>query len=331
MSTMSTMELRVGVLGCADIALRRVLPAITAVPGMRTAVVGSRDLAKAQAATAVHGGTAVEGYAAVLESDVDAVYVPLPAALRPVWVGAALRAGKHVLAEKPVAPAAERTAELFALARAQGRTLMDNVMFVHHDQHTAVAKLVADGVIGRLRSFHATFAVPARPDGDIRLNPRLGGGALLDVGVYPVRAAVRFLGEDLTVEGAVAAGQAVDTSGSVLLRAPDDVAVHLTYGMDDAYCATYELRGTEGRIVVDRAFTPPADLEPEVTLHRRSGAERVRLPAMDQVAATVAAFADAARSGRVVDERQVLGQAAVLDAVRRRTALPTTLGQKGPK
>ena len=331
MNTMSTTELRIGVLGCADIALRRVLPAITAVPGVRTATVGSRDLARARAAIAVHGGTAVEGYAAVLESDVDAVYVPLPAALRPGWVEAALRAGKHVLAEKPVAPAFERTAELFELARAQGLTLMDNVMFVHHDQHTAVAELVADGAIGRLRSFHAAYAVPARPDGDIRLDPELGGGALLDVGVYPVRAAVRFLGEDLAVEGAVASGRPVDTAGSVLLRAPDDVAVHLTYGMDDAYCARYELRGTEGRIVVERAFTPPADLEPEVTLHRGAGAERVRLAAMDQVAATVAAFADAARCGRVVDERQVLGQAAVLEAVRRRTAFPHIPGQKGPK
>ncbi|MEV4872503.1 Gfo/Idh/MocA family protein [Streptomyces syringium] len=312
--------LRFGTLGCAGFARRRMLPAMAAGPGTEVAAVASRDAAKAAETAARFGGAAVHGYAELLErDDVDAVYVPLPPALHAEWTEQALLAGKHVLAEKPLTTDAARTGELFDLARDRGLVLMENVMFVHHSQHTVVARLVRDGAIGELRALHATFTVPRLPEGDIRYRRDLGGGALWDIGIYPVRAALHLLGDRLELIGAQltkGAGREVDTAGTALLTTPEGVAAQLTFGMDHSYRNTYELAGSEGRIIVDRAFTPPADHTPLLRVERATGTEERRLEADDQVAATLTAFVAAVRTGSPGPDRVCRAQAALLDAIR---------------
>jgi len=318
----SSPAVRVGVLGCARIALRRMLPAFSRTPGLDLAAVASRDPDKARAAAAEFGCRPVTGYAALLERpDIDAVYVPLPAALHESWVEAALRAGKHVLAEKPVTLTAGRTAAVLDLARARGLVLMENVMFVHHGQHAAVLSLLRAGEIGELRSFEATFTIPAPPDDDIRFRADLGGGALSDVGVYPVRAAQHLLGPGVTVHAAVLTtgpGRTVDTAGAVLLRRDDGVTALLSYGMEHAYRSSYTLVGSTGRITVERAFTPPAEHRPEILLDRGGRVEKRLLEAEDQVGATVRAFRAAILTGGAPElAAATLEQARLLDDVRR--------------
>lgn len=312
--------LRFGTLGCAAFARRRMLPAMAAGPDTEVAAVASRDAAKAAETAARFGGTAVHGYAELLErDDVDAVYVPLPPALHAEWTEKALLAGKHVLAEKPLTTDAVRTGELFDLARDRGLVLMENVMFVHHSQHTVVARLVRDGAIGELRALHATFTVPRLPEDDIRYRRDLGGGALWDIGIYPVRAALHLLGDGLELIGAqltTGAGREVDTAGAALLATPEGVAAQLTFGMDHSYRNTYELAGSEGRITVDRAFTPPADHRPVLRVERAAGTEELRLEPDDQVAGTLAAFVSAVRTGSLGPDRECRAQAALLGAIR---------------
>ncbi|MCX5203223.1 Gfo/Idh/MocA family oxidoreductase [Streptomyces sp. NBC_00237] len=315
--------LRIGVLGCADIARRRLLPAMAADPRVHVTAVAGRDLGRARELAGRFGARPVHGYAALLaRDDIDAVYVPLPAALHAEWTEAALRAGKHVLAEKPLTTELASTQRLFDLATRSGLCLMENVMFVHHPQHTAVEKLLADGAIGELRSFQAAFAVPRLPSGDIRYRPELGGGALWDTGVYPLRAALHFLGDRLDVVGALlaqGATDAVDTSGTVLLRTPEGVGVQLSFGLDHGYRSRYELWGSEGSITVERAFTPPADHRPRIRVERREGPDDVLLPADDQVARTVRAFVDAVR-GAAAPDPVILSQARLLHDIRVRAA-----------
>ncbi|MET9558360.1 Gfo/Idh/MocA family oxidoreductase [Streptomyces sp. NPDC006645] len=324
-----TARIRVAVLGCAGIARRRMLPAFAASPDVEVAVVASRDPAKAEQVAQQYGCRAARSYTdAVEDSTVDAVYVPLPAALHARWVEAALEAGKHVLAEKPLTLDGWHTARLFESAGRRGLALMENVMFVHHSQHAAVARMVAEGAIGQVRSMRAVFAVPRLADDDIRHRPELGGGALWDTGVYPIRAALHFLGPELRVVGATSARtspHAVDTAGAILLDTPDGVSAQLAYGLDHGYQSGYELLGSKGRISLDRAFTPPADHRPTVCLEDGSGPRRISLPAEDQVAATVTAFAAAVRLGAAPAEvtEGSLRQAALLDEVR---ALGTLVG-----
>ena len=313
--------IRVGILGTASIARRRMLPAFAASPDFAVAAVASRDPDRAAGVARTYGCDAVHGYQALLDrTDVDAVYLPLPTAMHAGWAEAALRAGKHVLVEKPAAEDAAKVAALLRLARDKGLALRENVLFVHHGQHSAVRDLMAGGAVGELRAFHATFTVPAPPATDIRHDAALGGGALADVGVYPVRAALHLLGPELEVAGAtlrVPPGSDVETGGAALLTTSAGVTVQLSFGMDHDYRSGYEVHGSTGRITVRHAFTPPAGHRPDVLLTRGAGsAEAINLPAEDQVAAAVSAFAAAVR-GRAAPDDALAHQARLLDEIRR--------------
>lgn len=313
--------IRLGVLGCADIAARRVLPAVAATPGIRVAAVGSRSRGKAEQLADRFGAAPVQGYQRVLDrDDVDAVYVPLPTGLHAEWIDRALRAGKHVLAEKPLTTSPSDTAALVDLARSRGLALVENFMFVHHGQHEHVRGLLDRGAIGRLRAFSAAFAIPPRPADDIRYRPELGGGALFDVGGYPTRAALHFLGTDLHVAGAALrhdTATGVDVGGAVLLRRGDGVVAQLTFGMEHGYASRYELWGAEGRITVDHAFTPPASHRPVVRVHRQDHEERITLAADDQCTNSIAAFLRAVRGADEHGPQHTLAQARLIAAARR--------------
>ncbi|MEU3823946.1 Gfo/Idh/MocA family oxidoreductase [Streptomyces sp. NPDC029080] len=317
--------LRVGVVGCADIALRRMLPAFAASPHTEPTAVASRGVHKARAVAERYGCAAVEGYDALIERpDVDAVYVPLPIALHARWTERALRAGKHVLAEKPLTARTADTARLLGLARERGLVLAENYLFVHHGAYTAVRELVAAGAIGDPRALSASFTIPPRPADDIRYRADLDGGALLDIGVYPLRLASLLLGPGLRVQGAVLrhdTARGVDLGGSTLLGDPvTGVSAQLVFGMEHAYTAGWRLLGSEGSIALDRAYSPPAGHRPILRIERADGSEERVLPAHDQAAAAVAAFAEAVRGagrGDAVDTAPVLRQAELVDAVRR--------------
>ncbi|MFF4208714.1 Gfo/Idh/MocA family protein [Streptomyces sp. NPDC001796] len=312
---------RLGLMGCADIALRRVLPAVARLPRLSLTAVASRDRERAERVTAVFGGRAVADYEQLLDrEDVDAVYVPLPTGLHAEWVGRALAAGKHVLAEKPLTTDPAATEALVTQARAAGLVLHENFMFLHHRRQHRVRALLDSGAIGELRSFSAAFAIPPRDRSDIRYQAALGGGARLDVGAYPVRAALYFLGPGTRVVGSALRHEedpGVDVAGGALVNRPDGVVGQLVFGLDHAYTSRYELLGTEGRITVDRAFTPPADHTPVVRLERGGGVEELVLEPDDQCANTLAAFADAVLRGRTCADPSLIRQAQLLDDVRR--------------
>ncbi len=319
----TTPPVRVGVVGCADVALRHMLPAFAGGQQTELVAVASRDARRAREVADRYGCRAVGDYAELLTLDeVDAVYVSLPTAQHAYWAEAALQAGKHVLVEKPLAMEPGRARELLDLATRSELVLMENVMFVHHPQHAAVRKRVADGEIGELRSFRADFAVPELPADDLRYRSDLGGGALFDVGLFPVRGALHMLGSGLRVAGAVlrrTAGHSVETSGAALLESPDGVLVQLTFGMGFAYRSSYELWGSRGRIRVEQVFTPRGDHPPVLQVELPASIRPVVLDPDDQVAGTVRAFVEAVRAGTpgAPDAELCLEQAVLLDEIRR--------------
>jgi len=321
--------LRLGVLGCADIARRHMLPALVADEDITVVAVASRTAAKAASFAERFGCAPVHGYERLLaRTDIDAVYIPLPAMLHAEWVDRALASGRHVLVEKPLTASHARTAALVARARARKLVLFENFMFTHHSQHARVRALLESGEIGELRAFSATFTIPPRPAHDMRYDPATGGGALLDVGVHPVRAALSFLGPDLEVAGAVlrrdARGGAV-LSGHALLHTREGVAARIAFGMEHAYTCAYELHGATGRLTLDRAFTPPADHRPVVRIERPDGIQELHLEPDHQFANTVRAFAAAVRHGTGRDAYADLSlqQAALIDAITTRATTAT--------
>jgi predicted dehydrogenase len=263
--------------------------------GIELAAVASRDPAKARDVARRFGCAASDGYAGLLErADIDAVYLPLPTGLHAEWGGRALAAGKHVLSEKPLTADLDTALALVDQARKAGRWLMENFMFLHHSQHETVRKLIADGRIGEPRVFAASFGIPPREKSDVRYRPDLGGGALLDVGVYPIRAAQLILGTELEVAGSVRRldrTRGVDVGGHALLYTPTGATAELSFGFEHAYRSGYSLWGDRGRLTLDRAFTPSPTWQPVVRIDSQDRVEELTLPADHQFKNVAESFA----------------------------------------
>ncbi|WP_328891793.1 Gfo/Idh/MocA family protein [Streptomyces sp. NBC_00316] len=311
----------IGVLGAADIAWRRTVPALLRCPRLRLVAVASRTPDKARTFAERFGCEAVTGYERLLErEDIQAVYIPLPNALHEQWADAALRAGKHVLVEKSLTASAAAAADLARTAQERGLAFMENFAFLHHTQHERVRELIADGAIGTPRVLTASFGIPRADGALIRYSRELAGGALRETGCYPVRAAQLFLGADIEVLGArlrYEEADGCDMAGSVLLADGAGVTAQCDFGLDHAYRNTYAVWGSEGRIEVEWAFTPPPDKRPQVCLRRGDHTEQWTLPAADQFLRAVSAFAEAcadpaARASHAVD---AVRQASLLESV----------------
>jgi NDP-hexose-3-ketoreductase len=312
--------LNVGVLGCADIARRRMLPAFDTSPDVAVTAIASRDGAKAARWAAGRPGcAAVAGYEPLLQRpDVDAVYIPLPTGLHTEWALRALEAGKHALVEKPAGTSRADAEALVGAARRRGLVVVENFMFLRHSQHAAVRDLCREGAIGEIRAFRGCFGLPGLDPANVRYRADLDGGALQDAAVYPMRAARHLLGEDLELAGAVLRhGGEVDLGGEALLRTPSGVTVSASFGFTNSYRSEYELWGTAGRLRLDRAYTPPADWRPVLELFRPDREERRTLPADDQVANAVAHFVRCVRGDAAPDDGALLAQAALVEAVRK--------------
>lgn len=330
------MTLRIGAVGCGSIAWRNMLPAIEEASGVRLVAVASRTQDKARRFADRFGCDPVVDYARLLErDDVDAIYIALPTGMHTEWIRAGLDAGKHVLCEKPLSASADDARTVTAIARERGLLLMENFMWLHHSQHAAVRKLVADGAIGSLRLFSAVFGIPPLPAGDIRYSTELGGGALLDLGAHTLRAAQLFCGDDLAVSGAHLRRDpetGVDIVGSALLTTPDGVLAQLSFAMDTAYRSAYTLWGTDGRIVLERAFTPPPSWRPIVRIERQDNREERTLPGDNHFKNIIEHFAAVVTAnagfGRYADE--IVRQAALLESIRDCAKVSEPTGEKVP-
>ncbi|MCX2731043.1 Gfo/Idh/MocA family oxidoreductase [Saccharopolyspora sp. NFXS83] len=302
-----TARLSLGVLGCSAIARRRTIPALDSLGNVRLAAVASRSAEKAERFAAAFGAEPC-GYVELIERpDVDAVYLSLPNMLHHEWARRALLAGKHVLCEKPLTGDPSTTEELIDLAAERGLVLRENFAFLHHPQHARVRELMADGRLGAIRTLSVAFTIPSLPSDDIRYNAALGGGSLLDLGVYPLRLAWLLFGDGLSVAGAalrVDERLGVDVAGQALLVSRGGVFVDLQFGFQHSYRCRYEVWGSTASLSLDRAFTPPPEHRPAIVVEEQDHDERFFLPPAHQFRLSVSSFADAALRGAVASEEE---------------------------
>ncbi|MFM9049175.1 MAG: Gfo/Idh/MocA family protein [Actinomycetota bacterium] len=182
------MRVRWGLLGAGWIARRAIAPAIHSADSSQLTAVAARDVARAQALTpAAH---AYDAYAAVIDDpDVDAVYIALSNDGHLPWAIAALEAGKAVLCEKPLGCTAHEARQMRDAAARTGGLLVEATWNLWHPRTVRAAALLASDAIGPLRAYSAAFVFDGVADGNYRLDPTRGGGALLDVGCYPLTGA----------------------------------------------------------------------------------------------------------------------------------------------
>ena len=256
---MSSDPVRWGIISTANIARGQFLPGLRAAGGIPAAVAG-RDLGRAQAWAEQHGvDRAVAGYQALIDDpDIDALYVPLPNSLHAEWTIKALRAGKPVLCEKPLCGTLAEAEQVLAVAGETGTLLWEAFVFPFHAQFAAVQKLLADGAVGELLEIQSDFHFLVRNPANIRLARDLDGGALNDVGCYPVRIALELFGAGHTDAWAttVWGGHDVDLDTQGSLGFPGGRRLLLTCGMRRAYDTFTRLLGTAGQIQLTNPFHP---------------------------------------------------------------------------
>jgi dTDP-3,4-didehydro-2,6-dideoxy-alpha-D-glucose 3-reductase len=286
--------LKIGVMGCANIAGRSVIPAIKANSHFELVAVASRTAGKAEEFAARFNCKAVVGYENLLLEALDAVYMPLPTGLHEAWTLEALGAGMHVLAEKSFGMDAVSTAKMTALARQKGLVVMEDFMFEHHSQHAFLMRMLTDGTIGTIRRFSASFGFPGLPKGNFRYDPALGGGALLDAGAYTVKAAQLVLGQELQVLASTLQygdRAEADVAGSALLVSADGIPAQLSWGFSHFYQCGYEIWGTKGKITTNRSFTAAPGFQPSLTLELNGETRDLLLPADNHFLNILSVFA----------------------------------------
>jgi predicted dehydrogenase len=322
----SSDPVRWGVLGAADIALKKVIPAMRGSDRSRVVAIASRDKSKADAAARALGIPRAYGSYEELIADpeVEAIYNPLPNHLHVPWSMRAAAAGKHVLCEKPIAMSAAEARELRDARDRAGVLVGEAFMVRTHPQWLGVRKLIESGRIGDLRLVVGHFSYFRRDPNDIRSRADWGGGAMLDIGCYPITLS-RWLfdAEPLEVTGQLEHDPdlGIDRLGSALLRFPTGQASFTCAGQLAPH-QRMQILGTTARIEVEIPFNAPPDRSCRVFVDDGSqfagaSAESVEFPAADQYAVQADRFSEAIRGrGAVpVSIEDAIANMAVIDAI----------------
>lgn len=314
------MGLSWGIISTARIN-RHVLTGAAGSDAVDIVAVAGRDAARTEAYAREHRiPRAYAGYDALLaDPEIEAVYVSLPNAMHVDWAIRALRAGKHVLCEKPLSRRAADVERAFDVAHEEGRLLMEAFMWRHNPQTTMLARLVADGRIGPLRLVRASFSFLLDDPANIRLSGELDGGALMDLGCYAVSGARLLAGEPETVTAQQVMGgsgtPSVDTRFAGVLRHAGGVLSTLDCGFDLAPGHRLEAIGTEGALVV---ADPWHCRTPGIAWHRADGqVETIAIDLADSYRLELENFTAAIRGDAIplLGREDALGQARAIEAL----------------
>lgn len=317
---------RWGVLGVAHIAVSKVIPAMQKSQHAKVIAIASRDQAKARAAADRLGISRAYGsYEELLDDpEIEAVYNPLPNHLHVPWSIRAAERGKHVLCEKPIALSADEARQLLATRDRTGVQIGEAFMVRTHPQWHKVQELIEAGRIGQLRLVTGHFSYYRRDPNDIRSRQEWGGGALMDIGCYPIMIS-RWLfdAEPAEVVSLIERDpdMRVDRLVSAILRFETGQAAFSCSGQLVPY-QTMQVFGTTGRIAVQIPFNAPSDADCRIFVDdgrdlAGGGIETITFPPIDQYTLQADRFSEAVRGvGRVpVPLESAIGNMAVIDAL----------------
>ncbi|HEY9283280.1 MAG TPA: Gfo/Idh/MocA family oxidoreductase [Pyrinomonadaceae bacterium] len=315
-------RVRWGVLGAAKIAVEKVIPAMQRGEWSAVAAVASRDSERARrVADALGVARAYGSYEELLaDPEIEAIYNPLPNHLHLPWSVAAAEAGKHVLCEKPIGMNAAEARELLRARDRAGVKIQEAFMVRTHPQWLGARAVIDSGRIGELRAATCVFSYFNRDPADIRNRVETGGGALLDIGCYPVNLS-RFVfnAEPSRVSGHVERDpeSGVDRLTSAVLDF-GGAAAAFTCSTQLAPYQRVQFFGTRGRVEVEVPFNAPNDRPTRILIAGDDGRVEAReFPACDQYTIQGDLFSRAVREGaeQPVPLEDALANMAVIDAV----------------
>jgi xylose dehydrogenase (NAD/NADP) len=292
-------KLKWGLLGTARIN-RAVIPPLQSSKRNRLMGVASRDAVKASA----YSGEwkipwAYGSYEAMLgDPEIDVVYISLPNSLHAEWTIKALRAGKNVLCEKPLATSMEQMDAIIQAASESGKQVAEAFMNRHHPQTLKAAELVAEGAIGQLLLMRGVFSFNLTNQEDIRNNASLDGGCLWDIGCYPISYARTMAGaEPVEAFGWQVTGESgVDRSFSGVLRFPGEVLAQVQASFNTPSFARFELFGERGNLTIPSPYRPSK--KESIILVKDENKHSIAIKSKDLYSYEVENMADAILDGK---------------------------------
>ncbi len=298
-------KIRFGILSTAKIGVDKVIPAMQRGKLTEVVAIASRDGAKAQVAAArLDIGKSHGSYEALLaDPDIDAIYNPLPNDMHVAWSIAALQAGKHVLVEKPIGLTAAEGRELLAAAKKFPQLkIMEAFMYRHHPQWQLARRVVSEGGIGQLRTIQTFFSYFNDDPNNIRNIAAVGGGALPDIGCYPISLSrFIFAAEPTRVLGVMEYDPRFQTDRltSAVLDFGRGTST-FTCGTQLAPYQRVNIFGTQGRFEIEIPFNAPPDRPCKVWHARGQLIEEITLEVADQYTLQGDLFAAAIQNNTAV-------------------------------
>lgn len=251
-------KIRFGIVGCGNIAHKSFIPGIRPAKNAVLVAVASRSLEKAKKFAAENDIPRVFGsYEELLASpDIDAVYLPLPNGSHKEWAIRSMQAGKHVLSEKPLAPTPQDCLELGAIAEANSVYLMEDFMYRFHPLTEYAIKTAQSGALGKLTGFMGSFSFYLKNKNDVRYDPALAGGAIMDVGCYPINASRTIFGEQPEAVSAMAvyAKDGIDDQMDIIAKYSDGKTALINCGFNSDHPFGYTVYGEKGFIQTENGY-----------------------------------------------------------------------------
>jgi predicted dehydrogenase len=323
----ATSEVRIGILGAARIAPSGLIRPAREVEGARVVAVAARDAGRAAAFARKHEIPRVHrSYQALIaDPEIDAIYNPLPNGLHGAWTIRALREGKHVLCEKPMAANTAEAERMAEVAAETGRCLVEAFHYRHHPLAARMKEIVDAGSLGRIEHIEAHLCVPLLLPGDIRFRHELAGGATMDTGCYAIHM-VRFLaGAEPEVVRAKArlSSPQVDRAMSADLRFPDGRTGRITCSLFSwsLVRASARVRGDAGEMAVLNPIAP--QYYHHLKLRGSGGTRRERVAGRASYTHQLEAFVRLLLDGTpmVTDPHDAIANMRVIDAVYQKAGL----------
>ena len=280
------MVLKIGAIGCSDVAKRQLFPAVDSSQLANVEYIGSRSLKKAEEWAKKYGCNKFGTYDDVIDSNIDAVYISLPIGLHEEWTLKAAKAGKHVLCEKSSTTSYESAKKMVKTGKENNIRILEGFAFRFHPQHKQIRELICRET-GELHNFYGIYGLPLPLEDNIRWKKELGGGVLNDVSCYPIYASrLVFQSEPISVLSHLEFDKKfdVDKSADIILKYPNEKTAFVSSGFNNYYQSKYSVWGSKARISTKRAYAVPRDYKTSVYLDKNDKISETIIPPVDQFA-----------------------------------------------
>ncbi len=315
-------RIRIGVIGCSRIAKKSVLSAIKESKNAEIGIIGSRNIEKSKVYCEEFGCTSWGSYEEVINDEsIDLIYISLPNSMHEEWTIKAAEKGKHVWCEKPSTTSYKSAKKMVEACKDNNVRLFEGFMFRYHPQQKLVRDMIRNDVLGGLLKFQGIYSFPFPSKESNLMNKDLGGGALNDSASYPIYASRMIFCEEpnsifcrLTMDPV----HNVDVNVDILLNYSNDKVAYISSTFGSYYQCTYSILGSKARLVLNRAFVVPKNMQTSLLIDTNDEIEEITIKPHDHFLLMIDDFCKeiAKSENKKNHEGDLLSQARVLEGAR---------------